>query len=268
MSTGRPADGRSLPCTKLPCVLCWELGAGRAGGSPAAPAQQGRAWGEAPGSFPPPARFRAALGRLRAGGPHTPGPSCGPHLPPGGCGCVHLCAPCRRCSYGPPGADIPSRVAVTEATLSAPWGLGGWGDKFAAGVPPGPAGSLPLLGTPPLPSRTRPRVTDPVSLLPISPILSARRPASLGPGQLPAGALRPASPRQVRPWPLVAVSSDAGLLTACPQGGCRPLPGHLGPVTRLLTDACLATPASAPSPKASETRAPAWGKKKLTRLNH
>ena len=200
MSTGRLADGWSLPCTKLPCVLCRELGAGRAGGSPAAPAPQGRGWGEALGSFPPLAQFRAALGRLRAGGPRTPGPSLGCTCRQEAVGASVCVRRGRRCSHGPPGADVPSRVAVTEATLSAPWGLGGWGDEFAAGAPPGAAGSLPLLGTPPLPSRTRPRVTDPVSLLPISPTLSARHPWGPDSCQLGHCAWRPHGRCDPGPW--------------------------------------------------------------------
>lgn len=123
------------------------------------------------------------------------------------------------------------------------------------------------------PPRARPRVTDPASLLPTLPLC---RPASPGPGQLLAKALRPAGPpvtpvsvQQVRPGPWRPISSDVGLLTPWPHGGCAlcpPLPAALEPVTRLLTDAWPVAPAPAPSPKASETRAPAGGKKTIYQI--
>lgn len=148
----------------------------------------------------------------------------------------------RRRSRGSPGADVPSRVAVTEATLSVPWGLGCWGARFAAEARPGPAGSLPLLGTPPLPSRTRPRVTDPASLLPISPTLSVRHRASPGPGQLLARALHPAGPllspqrphgrRDPSPWrpsPRTRGSSQLVLRAAAPSAAHSLVPSGQPP---------------------------------------
>lgn len=130
MSAGRPADGRSLPRTKLPCVLCRELGAGRARGSPAAPAPQGGGRGEALGSFPPLAWLRAALGRLQAGGPRTPGQLRGPHLPPGRLW-VHpsVCAVAGGTPVGLPGQTSPAESPSPRqpCQLSGAWGVGGPG---------------------------------------------------------------------------------------------------------------------------------------------
>lgn len=214
-------------------------------------------WGlrEAPGLLPAPGSAPSSPGPAPCWRGRTPRRGVGRTCPQGGCGCVCLCL-------------------RWQAVL--PW--------VSRGRRPQPCrrhrgNRVSSVGTPPLSSCARPRVTDPASLLPVSPTLSLCRPASPGPGQLPAKGLRPAGPpvtpasvQQVQPGPWRPVSSDVGLLAPCPRGVCAlcpRLPAALEPVTHLLTDAWPAAPAPAPSPEASETRVPAWGKKKqFTRLNY
>ena len=195
MSPGQPADGRRLPCTKLPCVLCWALG----GHPQLQPHRVGADGGPRAPSRPWLSSKQPWAGSVLEGAarPAVVWAAPAPREAVGASVCV--CGGRRR-SRGSPRADVPSHVAVTEATLSAPWG--------------------------PLPSRARPRVTDPASLLPT---LSLCRPACPGPRQLLAKALRPAglpSPR-------------------CPYSRCDPAPG--GPSPRMWGSLHLVLAVAAPS---------------------
>lgn len=165
---------------------------------------------------------------------------------------------------GRPGAGVGGGRGWSVSAAEAPWGLACRqpscpGDPFSS--PPPGAGSLTLKhscrslwlcpsAAPPCPWRAgqllvvrahvtawRPRCTCDLGPLESSPLVQlaprVRDPA-------------PLSSRQLRPLP-----------PAPHKPPTPPLPGSLGPVTFLPAGPWQATPASAPSPKASETRAPA-----------
>ena len=161
------------------------------------------------------------------------------------------------------------RLSVSAVAGGAPVGLPGQTSPAMSPSPrqpcqlrgdpsppePGP-GSLTLRHSCPLcPSAAR-HAQGPDSCWPRR---CARR-ASRHPGVHTAGATRPLAARLL----------GCGAPYTLSSRWLRPLPpAALEPVTCLLTDAWPAAPAPAPSPKASETRAPAWGEKKqFTRLNY